>query len=202
MNTVADKIIAREFVITSELTPPKGIDLADVFAKNKVFGTITSDDANHIGIIAFRGTRTVPEWFDDIVLSAPVLRAFDGIAPASLVAPNVHFVLHASFELPSFRLLWINLRACLARMLHLGLHAVGYRLRGVFCFRACLKALFKPFRTRSSGFSRRLRLSLRGYFCSGRCSYLEPVKTVVLRDLRNDSALRCGCQDLALAILE
>jgi 5,10-methylenetetrahydrofolate reductase len=33
MNTVADKIIAREFVITSELTPPKGIDLIDVFAK-------------------------------------------------------------------------------------------------------------------------------------------------------------------------
>jgi methylenetetrahydrofolate reductase (NADPH) len=33
MTTVADKIIAREFVITSELTPPKGIDLADVFAK-------------------------------------------------------------------------------------------------------------------------------------------------------------------------
>jgi 5,10-methylenetetrahydrofolate reductase len=33
MNTVADKIIAREFVITSELTPPKGVDLMDVFAK-------------------------------------------------------------------------------------------------------------------------------------------------------------------------
>jgi methylenetetrahydrofolate reductase (NADPH) len=33
MNTVADKIIAREFVITSELTPPKGVDLTDVFAK-------------------------------------------------------------------------------------------------------------------------------------------------------------------------
>ena len=33
MNTVADKIIAREFVITSELTPPKGIDLTDLFAK-------------------------------------------------------------------------------------------------------------------------------------------------------------------------
>jgi 5,10-methylenetetrahydrofolate reductase len=33
MNTVADKIIAREFVITSELTPPKGVDLADVYAK-------------------------------------------------------------------------------------------------------------------------------------------------------------------------
>lgn len=33
MNTVADKIIAREFVVTSELTPPKGIDLTDVFAK-------------------------------------------------------------------------------------------------------------------------------------------------------------------------
>jgi methylenetetrahydrofolate reductase (NADPH) len=33
MNTVADKIIAREFVVTSELTPPKGIDLSDVFAK-------------------------------------------------------------------------------------------------------------------------------------------------------------------------
>jgi 5,10-methylenetetrahydrofolate reductase len=33
MNTVADKIIAREFVITSELTPPKGTDLTDVFAK-------------------------------------------------------------------------------------------------------------------------------------------------------------------------
>jgi methylenetetrahydrofolate reductase (NADPH) len=33
MNSVADKIAAREFVITSELTPPKGIDLADVFAK-------------------------------------------------------------------------------------------------------------------------------------------------------------------------
>ena len=33
MTTVADKIIAREFVITSELTPPKGIDLADLFSK-------------------------------------------------------------------------------------------------------------------------------------------------------------------------
>jgi methylenetetrahydrofolate reductase (NADPH) len=33
MNTVADKIIAREFVVTSELTPPKGVDLTDVFAK-------------------------------------------------------------------------------------------------------------------------------------------------------------------------
>jgi methylenetetrahydrofolate reductase (NADPH) len=33
MSTVADKIIAREFVVTSELTPPKGIDLTDMFAK-------------------------------------------------------------------------------------------------------------------------------------------------------------------------
>jgi methylenetetrahydrofolate reductase (NADPH) len=33
MTTVADKIIAREFVVTSELTPPKGIDLTEVFAK-------------------------------------------------------------------------------------------------------------------------------------------------------------------------
>jgi len=33
MTTVADKIIAREFVVTSELTPPKGVDLADLFAK-------------------------------------------------------------------------------------------------------------------------------------------------------------------------
>jgi 5,10-methylenetetrahydrofolate reductase len=33
MTPVADKIIAREFVITSELTPPKGIDLTDMFAK-------------------------------------------------------------------------------------------------------------------------------------------------------------------------
>src|SRR6202011_4450819 len=33
MNPVADKIIAREFVVTSELTPPKGVDLTDVFAK-------------------------------------------------------------------------------------------------------------------------------------------------------------------------
>jgi methylenetetrahydrofolate reductase (NADPH) len=33
MNTVADKIIAREFVVTSELTPPKGVDLTDMFAK-------------------------------------------------------------------------------------------------------------------------------------------------------------------------
>jgi methylenetetrahydrofolate reductase (NADPH) len=33
MNTVADKIIAREFVITSELTPPKGVDLTEMFAK-------------------------------------------------------------------------------------------------------------------------------------------------------------------------
>ncbi len=33
MGTVADKIIAREFVVTSELTPPKGIDLTDLFAK-------------------------------------------------------------------------------------------------------------------------------------------------------------------------
>jgi 5,10-methylenetetrahydrofolate reductase len=33
MTTVADKIIAREFVITSELTPPKGVDLTEIFAK-------------------------------------------------------------------------------------------------------------------------------------------------------------------------
>src|SRR3954471_3107509 len=33
MTTIADKIIAREFVITSELTPPKGIDLTEVFSK-------------------------------------------------------------------------------------------------------------------------------------------------------------------------
>lgn len=33
MDTVADKITAREFVITSELTLPKGVDLSDVFAK-------------------------------------------------------------------------------------------------------------------------------------------------------------------------
>jgi 5,10-methylenetetrahydrofolate reductase len=33
MTSVADKINAREFVITSELTPPKGVDLTDVFAK-------------------------------------------------------------------------------------------------------------------------------------------------------------------------
>src|ERR1700759_3128729 len=33
MTTIADKIIAREFVITSELTPPKGIDLAEMFSK-------------------------------------------------------------------------------------------------------------------------------------------------------------------------
>jgi methylenetetrahydrofolate reductase (NADPH) len=33
MTTVADKIIAREFVITSELTPPKGVDLTELFAK-------------------------------------------------------------------------------------------------------------------------------------------------------------------------
>lgn len=33
MNTVADKIAAREFVITTELTPPKGVDLTDLFAK-------------------------------------------------------------------------------------------------------------------------------------------------------------------------
>ena len=33
MTTIADKINAREFVITSELTPPKGVDLTDIFAK-------------------------------------------------------------------------------------------------------------------------------------------------------------------------
>jgi methylenetetrahydrofolate reductase (NADPH) len=33
MSLLADKIAARRFVITTELTPPKGIDLADVFAK-------------------------------------------------------------------------------------------------------------------------------------------------------------------------
>src|SRR5258708_36697295 len=33
MNPVADKIIAREFVVTCECTPPKGVDLTDVFAK-------------------------------------------------------------------------------------------------------------------------------------------------------------------------
>jgi 5,10-methylenetetrahydrofolate reductase len=33
MDTVADKIRAGEFVITSELVPPKGVDLSDLFAK-------------------------------------------------------------------------------------------------------------------------------------------------------------------------
>ena len=33
MSTLADKINAREFVITTELTPPKGVDLSEVFAK-------------------------------------------------------------------------------------------------------------------------------------------------------------------------
>ncbi len=33
MSTLADKIGAREFVVTSELTPPKGIDLSELFAK-------------------------------------------------------------------------------------------------------------------------------------------------------------------------
>ena len=33
MTTLADKIRARSFVVTTELTPPKGIDLADLFAK-------------------------------------------------------------------------------------------------------------------------------------------------------------------------
>ena len=33
MTTIADKINAREFVITSELTPPNGVDLTDIFAK-------------------------------------------------------------------------------------------------------------------------------------------------------------------------
>src|SRR5579859_2028936 len=33
MAPVADKIRAREFVITSELTPPKGVDLTEMFAK-------------------------------------------------------------------------------------------------------------------------------------------------------------------------
>jgi len=30
--TLADKIAAREFVVTTELTPPKGTDLTEVFA--------------------------------------------------------------------------------------------------------------------------------------------------------------------------
>jgi methylenetetrahydrofolate reductase (NADPH) len=33
MSHLSDKIAARQFVITTELTPPKGIDLSDVFAK-------------------------------------------------------------------------------------------------------------------------------------------------------------------------
>jgi methylenetetrahydrofolate reductase (NADPH) len=33
MSLLADKIAARQFVITTELTPPKGIELSDVFAK-------------------------------------------------------------------------------------------------------------------------------------------------------------------------
>jgi methylenetetrahydrofolate reductase (NADPH) len=33
MRTLAEKIAAREFVVTAELTPPKGIDLSDLFAK-------------------------------------------------------------------------------------------------------------------------------------------------------------------------
>ena len=33
MSTVADKIAAGEFIVTTELTPPKGVDLDDVFAK-------------------------------------------------------------------------------------------------------------------------------------------------------------------------
>jgi methylenetetrahydrofolate reductase (NADPH) len=33
MSLLADKIAARQFVITTELTPPKGIELGDVFAK-------------------------------------------------------------------------------------------------------------------------------------------------------------------------
>ncbi|HVO47206.1 MAG TPA: methylenetetrahydrofolate reductase [Steroidobacteraceae bacterium] len=33
MTTLADQISAREFVVTTELTPPKGTDLADIFAK-------------------------------------------------------------------------------------------------------------------------------------------------------------------------
>jgi methylenetetrahydrofolate reductase (NADPH) len=33
MYSIADKIIAREFVVTSELTPPKGVDLADLLSK-------------------------------------------------------------------------------------------------------------------------------------------------------------------------
>ncbi|HEY3786834.1 MAG TPA: methylenetetrahydrofolate reductase [Steroidobacteraceae bacterium] len=33
MPTLADKIAAREFVVTTELTPPKGTDLSDLFAR-------------------------------------------------------------------------------------------------------------------------------------------------------------------------
>jgi methylenetetrahydrofolate reductase (NADPH) len=33
MNRVADRIRSREFTVTTELTPPKGLDLADLFAK-------------------------------------------------------------------------------------------------------------------------------------------------------------------------
>jgi methylenetetrahydrofolate reductase (NADPH) len=33
MSSLAAKIRAQKFVVTSELTPPKGIDLADLFAR-------------------------------------------------------------------------------------------------------------------------------------------------------------------------
>jgi len=64
--------------------------LADLTAKTNVFGTITVDDANHIGIIAFRGTRTVPEWFDDIALSAPV--RFEEVDHGTWVHKGFHLI--------------------------------------------------------------------------------------------------------------
>lgn len=39
MKTLAEKIRAREFVVTSELAPPKGTDLSDLFAKADVLKT-------------------------------------------------------------------------------------------------------------------------------------------------------------------
>ena len=33
MQTLADRLRSREFVVTTELTPPKGLDLSELFAK-------------------------------------------------------------------------------------------------------------------------------------------------------------------------
>ena len=62
--------------------------LAAAFAGGNLFGAIDRDDANGVGIIAFRGTKSFKEWIDD-VLFPPV--KFEEVASRPLV--------HAGFSL-------------------------------------------------------------------------------------------------------